>query len=319
MSGSGLLAKLTRPASGSALERQRLFQRLASAPGAPASRLVWVSAPPGAGKTTLAASYVRWLGISDCWYQVDSGDADPASLFYYLARLADGRGAAPQPQYRPELHPGIAAFARGFFRAFFDAIGTPCVLVFDNCQEVADDARLFDALRVLADELPLGSQLLMLSRKRPPASFARARVNGDMVEFDAEDLKLTWQEARDLAASQVAGSVADERLAALVQATGAWTAGVVLALRRPAIGDVAAPEPGLPEDMLFDYFGAEILDLLPPADRQVLLRLSMLPWVGIVWDLRTPPAHILAGKATVAEVVSDAITPPAPSAALPSA
>jgi stearoyl-CoA desaturase (delta-9 desaturase) len=51
--------------------------------------------------------------------------------------------------------------------------------------------------------------------------------------------------------------------------------------------------------------------------------LKMLSWVGVVWDLRTPPAHILAGKEpvsdAVSEVVSEAISPPVPPAALPTA
>lgn len=51
--------------------------------------------------------------------------------------------------------------------------------------------------------------------------------------------------------------------------------------------------------------------------------LKTLSWVGVVWDLRTPPAHILAGKEpireAVSDAVSDAISPPAPPAALPTA
>lgn len=49
-------AKTTRPAIGSAMPRERLFARLDGSPG---RTVAWISGPPGAGKTTLAASYVE--------------------------------------------------------------------------------------------------------------------------------------------------------------------------------------------------------------------------------------------------------------------
>ena len=60
--------------------RKRLHDWLDAARG-PA---VWISAPAGAGKTTLASDYLRARRFPALWYQVDAGDGDIASFFYYM-------------------------------------------------------------------------------------------------------------------------------------------------------------------------------------------------------------------------------------------
>ena len=49
------LAKLTKPKAAKVLMRKRLFTLLDDARKRP---VIWVCAPPGAGKTTLVASYL---------------------------------------------------------------------------------------------------------------------------------------------------------------------------------------------------------------------------------------------------------------------
>ena len=54
------LAKLSAPRLHAAVRRERLFTRLDALRALPAS---WVCGPPGAGKTTLAASWIEARGI----------------------------------------------------------------------------------------------------------------------------------------------------------------------------------------------------------------------------------------------------------------
>jgi LuxR family maltose regulon positive regulatory protein len=75
------LAKLTRPRLFDAMPRQRLFRLLDAARKRP---ITWVAAPPGAGKTTLVASYLESRKAPLFWYQLDASDADPATFFWYL-------------------------------------------------------------------------------------------------------------------------------------------------------------------------------------------------------------------------------------------
>lgn len=83
------LAKLTRPRLYNALQRKRLFRILDSARKAP---VTWLAAPPGAGKTTLIASYLEACNVPIFWYQLDASDTDPAAFFSYLTVTIDDFG-----------------------------------------------------------------------------------------------------------------------------------------------------------------------------------------------------------------------------------
>ena len=111
------LAKLTRPRLHKAVARERLFAKLDEArEHKPA---ICVVGPPGAGKTTLVASWLDTRSIKGIWYQVDPGDADLATLFYYLGEAAKPftrKGQQPLPALTPEYLQDVEGFSRRFFR-----------------------------------------------------------------------------------------------------------------------------------------------------------------------------------------------------------
>src|SRR5215467_5495651 len=128
------LAKTTRPTLATTVARPRLFHRLDRARRRP---VTWVWGRPGAGKTTLVASYLRARKVRSLWYQLDEGDADVATFFYYLG-LAAPRRRRPLPLLTSPFRPGLSLFARHYFRELFGRLPARFTAVFDNYQAVPD-------------------------------------------------------------------------------------------------------------------------------------------------------------------------------------
>ncbi|HKB82340.1 MAG TPA: hypothetical protein VKD04_03925 [Burkholderiales bacterium] len=242
---------------------------------------VWIAAPPGAGKTTLVAGWLESRGRSGIWYQVDAGDADPASFFYYLgiaerARPGRPRNLRPLPLLTPEHLADVQGFARRFFRELFDRLGTPAVLVLDNFQEAGDAAVFHEVARIAIENAPSGISVVVVSRTVPGEDFALPSTNRLLALIDWEALKLTREESRRIAQCHV--SMDDRVLDELHERSGGWAAGLILLaerLRRGAdIEDLAAPD-SLQE--VFGYFAGQLFDRADDETRRMLMQLSYLP------------------------------------------
>ncbi|WP_242335738.1 MULTISPECIES: P-loop NTPase family protein [Anaeromyxobacter] len=165
------LAKISRPRLPAVVPRARLFARLDEARAA-----TWIAGPPGAGKTTLAASYVTARALRCLWYQLDPGDADPATFFYYLvqaSRRATPGSRRPLPLFTPPYHGGLQTFARRFFRQLWASIKVPFVFVLDGLHEVPPGCELPDLLReALPEQSAAVRHLVQLFREASAASNA---------------------------------------------------------------------------------------------------------------------------------------------------
>ncbi len=288
-------AKITQPHPRGVYLRTRLFDLLNEAKEMPC---IWICGPPGAGKTTLAASYFDHTENTTLWYQVDEGDADVASFFYYLNQAAKKvtRRRKDLPLFTAEFTGGLTAFSRRYFEKLYSWLKPPFVLALDNYQLAGPDAAIHDVIVSALESLPAGGQIMILSREVPPVEFARLRANQDMQIVDWPALRLDPVEVGVIAQSHKSDQLSQRELHELEIRCDGWVAGLVLMLQ----GEVQA----MPRDQhprneppraMFDYFAQEIFRQQPKDVQTILTQAALLPKMN-ARTVRELTDHINAGR-----------------------
>ncbi len=294
------LVKVTVPDAAGTVPRERLFQLLDQ--GRRRS-IIWVSGPAGSGKTTLVAGYLAFRNAPCIWYQMDRGDADAATFFYYLGLAAKKAAPCyeqPLPLLTPEYLGSAPVFSRRYFEDLCTALAslrssaadppsnartTSCnpdagiVIAFDNYHEVPVESSMHEVFAAGLAALPSGCTAIVMSRGGPPATFARFRANGRLATFVWDDLRFTFDESRELVRTRGLANAAAHVLDRMHANAQGWAAGLVLMAESvkkiddlSRLTDVAET----PKE-IFHYFAGEILDRLDSDTSDFLLLTSFLP------------------------------------------
>lgn len=269
MQGNLCTAKVSPPRVFGATLRERLFRRLDGLAERPC---VWVTSPAGAGKSTLAATYLEARGVPALWMRIDAADDDLPTFFFSLAEGAR-TWIGPQtglPLLTAEFASDVHGFARRFFRQLFALLTEHTVLVFDDVHQAPAASAI---LREALEELPSHLAIWALSRSGPPAQMARAVAYGQVFTLERDELRLTNAEALEIAA--VRGFSDEQAVASINARCEGWTAGLVIGLSGRH-DECLVPVPG-DRELLDDYFATEIFEPLPAATRDVFLATAFLP------------------------------------------
>jgi LuxR family maltose regulon positive regulatory protein len=233
-----LTSRLTLPKPApETIARPRLFTLLDEGLRVP---LTLVSAPPGYGKTTLAAQWVRsrsnqeaTLGTRFAWYRLSEADDAPFTLIEGLATCLTRQHPALGDALR-EIY-GLAAL-RGdperatslLIRGLTSLESTPMAIVLDDAGLLTSPESR-DALRFLVTHLPRTVHLYLLTRVDPQLPLGRMRVRGDLVEIRRPELRMTEEETEQFLEKASGPSLSDNEMQKLTTLSRGWAAPLWLA------------------------------------------------------------------------------------------
>jgi LuxR family transcriptional regulator, maltose regulon positive regulatory protein len=212
------------------LERPRLVQLVQRHLEGGAALVV---APPGYGKTTLAAEVADAFGERVVWLQLDGGDDDPTAfviaLLHGVARTFPGLRAELEALIEPGATLGAERMATMLVNVVLTALPEPWLLVLDDLHLVTNP-RVHALVARWVELAPPGVRTLMASRAQPPLPLARWRSRGVLGDVEADDLRFTSAEAAAWLRRETPGLSADA-VERLVDRTEGWGAGLRLATR----------------------------------------------------------------------------------------
>jgi LuxR family transcriptional regulator, maltose regulon positive regulatory protein len=268
------------------VSRPELRERLGSA------RVTVLSASAGSGKTVLLRSWIAETDLADyaAWVTMSHRERDPQgfwlSVLDALRQTVPGSALVGALTAAPDLD-GWAIVER--LLTDLAPLREPLWLVIDDLHELgSDEARR--QLELLLMRAPGELRFVLATRRDVQLGLHRLRLEGELAEIRADDLRFSLAEARELLAA--AGvELAEPTLALLHERTEGWAAG----LRLAALSLAGHPDPERfaaefsgTERTVSEYLLAEVLERQSEQVRRLLLRTSLLEQVnGELADLLT--------------------------------
>src|SRR5947199_1457892 len=250
--------------------------------------LTLISAPPGAGKTTMLTG---WLAHANdrtlAWRTVERRD-NVAGRFARSVVLAlvevDAIGR------EVVRHGGRGVELLEVALRELDRRAEPVLLVLDDVHELTANEAL-TCLSYLVDHAPPALNIVLSTRADPPLRLGRLRASGRMCEIRNASLLFRLSEATELFAAHGLHLGSGE-VRAIHELTEGWAGGlrlVAYALERGGDAHRFVTDRGPAEAAVSDYLLNEVIARQPPSVQQFLLRTS------VVDELTPELATVLTG------------------------
>jgi LuxR family maltose regulon positive regulatory protein len=275
-----LLSKVSAPSRPEwIVRRMRIERHLTIGTSRP---LTVVTGPPGAGKTTAAASWASGARGPVAWVTLDRYDGRPrvfwstivealrrAGVTFRRVPMAAERGADAGHLFLLRLASTLAAQC------------PPVTLILDDFH-LAASAGVTDGLQYLMRNARPGLRVVVCSRTDPMLSLHRYRLAGELTEIRPGELAFTVPEAGLLMARHGI-TLPDELLRLLTELYEGWAAG----LRMAALAIQEQPDPErfirhfpVEHSAAAGYLTEEVLNNQPARTRDLLLKTSILDRVS---------------------------------------
>lgn len=288
-SGTHRSVRMRPPVRSDLVARERLYDAIDLGRQCGA---VWLAAPQGYGKTSLAAGYQAHRQLTPVWYHLESEDADP---FLFAARLTEALQLIDirvLPALTPEEGLSIDGFARLFFDALAERLPVGTLIILDNHQVLAADSPVHVLVCEGISRLPPGSWLIA-SRHPPVGRMATLLGNGSLTVLGIEDLRFTEDETAQVMRRENRARTTVELAHKVWERSEGWPAGVVLLLHEHHLAAMLATG----QSLVSDYLHNLILHPLSGALRRFLMRTAWLP------EVSPAMANELSGREDAADVL----------------
>ncbi|MBK5050526.1 LuxR family transcriptional regulator [Burkholderia sp. R-70006] len=259
-------------------------------------RLIVLRAPAGFGKTTAMLQYAarrQATGAVIRWLNLDTSDND---LGRFLAHFDAAIERVAPCVGTPSAEPGLlelidrVAASRATFTLFLDDF------------EVIESLAVLDLIRQLVDHLPSGWQFVIGSRVVPGLGLGRLRARGQLLEVGPGQLRFSLEETAEYLHNRRGLTLSCSELGRLHKVTDGWATAVWLA----SLALEGHDDPGIflatfsgSHAAITEYLAEDVLVRLPDAQREFLLRTSVLT------ELSAPVCDALLGHSSSAALLAE--------------
>jgi DNA-binding SARP family transcriptional activator len=232
-------------------------------------RVTLLVAPAGSGKTTALRHFAE-RSTPVAWCTADALDMAPDSCIDHIARVVgDTIGVTLDGTSVVTLAAGLDAWD-----------GEQVALIIDDLHVIASTMAESE-LGMLIDHQPSKLVIAAATRSHPEFDISRLRLDGDLLEITADDLRFRTWEADRLFRNHYDMILGPADVAMLIMRTEGWAAGLQLYrlaardqpldARRRLIGELSATRVGR------DYLARNVLSGLPADLQSFLIETSALP------------------------------------------
>jgi LuxR family transcriptional regulator, maltose regulon positive regulatory protein len=224
--------KLRPPAMGFPfVPRSRLLERVK----AQTARLAFVQAPAGFGKTTFLRHVFdsfRADGWIVAWLTVDSGDNDLDRFMTCLGQAFIEAKQERSDRLRDRADDGLTSDDPSYpltfeLSATLAAISGPFMLILDEFEQLHNPAVL-SVIEQVVDMLTPEQRIVIGSREQPMLSVGRLRVQRQLLEIDAAQLRFNMDETDSLLRNKRGLALDGQDVERLHHMTGGWAAALWL-------------------------------------------------------------------------------------------